>query len=367
MNDVAVRKIVRKGIGSKSCPKTLTRQELLDAAVRLNLVSRAQAAIAAAPRAKRQVPWNKMLEAVQPRPDVSDDVRDGWADASDLRTLLEAHAGFVLPPDVGHGTLLQHAVRLNLVSEARLQQATYHGVEELRARLVGAGHAIARALKRPDLVRECIRHRLITAAEATAVKQRPDKATAFAISKRTREFCVQSGFKTIFGGFADAAKVRKTILTVSDAISKLAHQRGFLVWLHLHDCIARSEPMPDMHSDGLETFVRHCFAVGAVGATTRNAAIEATRLRYCDAFPPLPAAAGFGNVLKHAANAYAGAMKRHFSNVDTVVARVKRFARGRLFDAYLRASIAESDVAGGRGRRRCAPLQRDVGAAGPVV
>ena len=68
----------------------------------------------------------------------------------------------------------------------------------------------------------------------------------------------------------------------------------------------------------------------AVGSHLKNKEFEKTLNIHKQLFPIIPRP-DQSNLITHAANTYAGALRRHFANVDTVIKRIKRFAATKLF------------------------------------
>ena len=102
------------------------------------------------------------------------------------------------------------------------------------------------------------------------------------------------------------------------------------MWLHLARLVEEGLPLPDMHGNQLNRFVRQAYTFQTENSPLKDPVMQATFDMHRRLFPILPRPAG-ENVTTHAANAYAGAMRRHFANADTVKQRIKRYASAKLF------------------------------------
>ena len=132
-----------------------------------------------------------------------------------------------------------------------------------------------------------------------------------------------------------------------------------MIWLHLARLVETERPLPNMDGDQLDRFVRQAYTISSKdseaekaakkaakeaakktskrGAVTKpddekkeeNANLKALRETltiHASLFPQLALPANCSNVITHAANVYAGAMRRHLAHVDSVKQRIKRYA-----------------------------------------
>ena len=137
-----------------------------------------------------------------------------------------------------------------------------------------------------------------------------------------------------------------------------------MIWLHLARLVETGRPLPNMDGDQLDRFVRQAYTISSKdsdaekaakkaakeaakktskrGAVTKpddekkeeNAdlkALKETLTIHASLFPQLALPTNCGNVITHAANVYAGAMRRHLAHVDSVKQRIKRYASAKLF------------------------------------
>jgi len=197
---------------------------------------------------------------------------------------------------------------------------------------------------REELVKACHAKGLISLSELRAKRIRNDKKKNHDDVRVVRT----TGVKAMLRGVHGASQAQQAMQQISECMSQLVHQRGFLVWLHLHRLLTRGLTLPSMTTKDLPNFVRRCFMVGVPGGNTdkKDPAILATFQEYRRYFPPLDPPTGYNNVMTHAAKTYTTAFEQHFCNIDKVVGRIKRYAASRLFDAFERPPPDEDDAVG---------------------
>ena len=353
ISDAQLKKLIREHIGAKSCPSAIERPSLVDTALKLNLITSEQARIPAPPKKKAAKSWHRLVEEALPR---ESPIEGGWISNAELKLLIETHigGGEFMTDNAGRNALIQTALKLNIISEERslLPAAVYLDEAELKTRIKQHYDATPGPSKRPPLpttraklIEKCVALGLISNEEAEAKHTRPDRAHDAEVKKETQEVVRSAGVKAILRGLPGAERIKDNILVVSELMSRLAYERGFLVWLHIHRLVTEGKELPDLKKEGLNTFVRHCYTVGTNGGTTKNDEIMATLKKYNDIFPlNTMALPEFRNVVTHAANVYAGAFKKHFTDMETVKQRIRRYASAELFDLYVRQPVGEDDV-----------------------
>ena len=354
VSDAQLKKLIREQVGVKSCPSTIERPFLVNAALKLNLITSEQAGIQAPPKKKVAKSWHRLVEEAVPR---ESPIEGGWASNAELKLLIEDHigGGEFMTDKAGRNALIETALKLNIISEERslLPAATYLEEAELKTRIKQYYDSTPGPSKRPPmpttrakLIEKCVALGLITKEEAEAKLSRPDRAHDAEVQKKTREVVRSTSVKAILWGMSGAKCINDKISEVSELMSRLAYERGFLVWLHIHRLLTEGKELPDLSTkENLNTFVRHCYTVGTKGGVTKNDEIMATLKKYSDTFPlnttVLP---NFSNIVTHASNLYAGAFKKHFTDMETVKQRIRRYASAELFDLYVRQPVGEDDV-----------------------
>ena len=284
--DKALKAMIRTHIKAKTCPAALTRSDLLAIAVRLNLVTPEQAAMTA-PRNNTKS-WKTLVNEAPRRPEP---IPGDWLSDDELIELIEAHiGGGEVMPATGRDRILKQAQKLNIISAERAAPPAPVRLsdDELKQRLrvdyaAKGEKRPALSVSRKALLEMCLRRKVITAHEAAAKLSRPDRKEAAEEDKTTMHVVRKSGVNTILKGLANASVVKRAFLEISEQVSRLAFQRGFLVWLHLHRLVTSSSDLPDMKGALLEQFIRHCFTTG-----TTNGSSKATMDEYESLFPSLP-------------------------------------------------------------------------------
>ena len=393
-----LRKVISRHVGKKCPAKDIVDRELLcNEAVRLNLVLEREAALPE-PKAKKKNSSLDFFDAVNeaggenaegPEADDSDE----WLDKEDLVRLIATRVEQVAPGDISRKDLMEMCVYLKVVGErqSNIPRPIYKSSEELdiiwreyhdsrkrvwdeeQATLVTASEASrtgphfeslpktkrpprykAKPYPRPPLpkdrkkmVQACFDLGLITKSDLKNKVVRQDRVDKAAAAKNGQEVTRTTGFARIFRGLPHAQKFREAIEGVTEKLSKLVYQRGFLVWLHLHRVISEEDiAFPLLRGKHLSNFVRRCFTVGTPGnlSDDKDPEILKTLDKYKELFPDLERPSFAGNTMTHAARTYRTAFERHFTDYDMVISRIKRYASSRLFDLFVRVPTAEEDA-----------------------
>ena len=347
INDKDLKNKIKSHIGAKTCSKDIERKELLEIAFRLNLISQYQKDQLDPPKkGKTRKSWNTLVNEVKPR----DQPIDGdWISNDELKTLLENHIGNheTVPENYGRDILLKQAIQLNIIAQERasLPPPKYLEIQDLKSLLTNNNVDFKNNGNRQYYLDLCFDNNLVSNIELEAKKIRSDKKAKAEEAKVTKEKVVKIGLNAFLRGIEHADKIKKTIVDASDSMSRLVSQRSFLIWLHLHRLIQEGKlETLSLAGTDLEKFIRHCYVVGADGSTTKSPEIDKTLEIYKELFPSLSLPKKFRNVVTHAANAYAGAFKRHFTCLDTVMERVKKYIRAKYFDLYVRPRKGQEDV-----------------------
>ena len=391
-----LRKVISLHVGKKCPAKDIIDRELLcNEAVRLNLVLEREAALPE-PKAKKKNSTLDFFDAVNEaggeNAEGEADDSDEWLDKEDLVRLIETRLGVVAPADISRTDLVKMCVYLKVVEERQsgIDRPTYKSSEELdviwreyheskkldwekeQAALVTASDASrtgqrfeslpktkrppkykAKPYPRPPLPKDrkkmaqaCFDLGLITKSDLKNKVVRQDRVDKAAAAKNGQEVTRTTGFARIFKGLHHAQKFRVAIEDVTEKLSKLVYQRGFLVWLHLHRVISEDIAFPLLRGKHLSNFVRRCFTVGTPGnmSDDKDPEILKTLKKYKELFPTLDRPSFVDNTVTHAARTYKTAFERHFTDYDKVISRIKRFASSKLFDLYIRVPAAEEDT-----------------------
>lgn len=347
INDKDLKNKIKTHIGAKTCSKDIERKELLEIAFKLNLISQYQKDQLDPPKkGKTNKSWNSLVKEAKLK---DKPIKGNWISNDELKTLLESHIGNheTVPEKYGRDILLQQAVQLNLITKERasLPPPKYLEIQDLKDLLTNNNIEFKNNSNRQYYIELCLENNLVSDIELEAKKIRSDKKAKAEEAKVTKEKVIKIGINAFLKGFEHADKIKQTIVDASDSMSHLATQRSYLVWLHLHRLIQEGKlETLSLAGTDLEKFIRHCYVVGAVGSTTKSPEIEKTVEKYKELFPLLPLPKNFRNVVTHAANSYAGAFKRHFTCLDTVMERVKKYIRAKYFDLYVRPRKGQEDT-----------------------
>ena len=182
----------------------------------------------------------------------------------------------------------------------------------------------------------------LSKAEAEAKGVRPDRALVMEEARLSNRVARCTRVVSLLRGLPNAKAIQDALIDISNVASRLFYQRSFLVWLHLARLVKAGLPLPDMKGDQLDRFVRLAYTFNTPGSFLKDVALSVTLETHKELFPILPRPSQ-GNVVTHAANAYAGAMRRHFANIDTVKQRIKRYASAKLFGVVQVPEKGEED------------------------
>ena len=353
VGDQALKGLLKGHLGQKTIPKGVDRAALLAVSVRLGLLDARDAAVQAPTRARGQPrTWKQVVEAASKRARPLSDDPMSFLTSAELTAAIEQHVGGgeAAPDCLSRAALVEQALGLGLITEeqATLPQPAQLEEAELIRRWNEHCAATKKKSPRPSgrkaLTKALLELGLVSTAEASAKLRRPDRAAAAQKAKDSRVATRSSSLSTLLQGYANAAVVRSKFSTLSEEASRLFFERSFLMWLHLHRLVRDGLELPDMKGDELSNFVRRVYTIGTQNSHLRDESIETTYNLYRALMPTLrrPDAV---NAVSHAAKAYAGAMKRHFSNMDTVRGRIRRFVGARLFSLFERTEAAEADAA----------------------
>ena len=223
----------------------------------------------------------------------------------------------------------------------------------------------ASKVKRPngraEMIKALLQRGIISKNQAKIRVLRQDKADKAQLAKSCTRETRCCTFSRAFRGVSDAAVLKDSISDMVVKMTDLVHQRGFLVWLVLHRLIVEKLPFPRLRGGGLLNFVRRCLVVGTPGSLSDKKAeviLETIKLNK-RLFPALRRPDDMsGNVVTHAARIYKTAFERHFTDLETVVARIKRVASTLLFDPYVRSLKVDEEDADPEDRL---PAKKEVG------
>jgi len=373
--DAELKSRVRAHIAIKSCPAAIDRVALLDAAVRLRLLHADDAALTPPRKAAGLAKfWGQHVTAALPRAlPLSADPARFWT-SSQLLSALETHLEQVAPERLSRSALLDQALRLNLVTpeQAALPPPVQLSMEALAK--LWSDHADAQVLvgrKRPpfpkgrtraNLTAALLRLGLINEGVAEAKGVRPDVAARKEHGRNCRPATRCASAAALLRGIPNTQVVKDRLLALSEQASRLFFQRSFLVWLHLHRLLRAGLPLPDLQKENLDVFVRRVYTVGTENSCVgkKDPELEATRKMYQHVLPSL-ARPGSDNLVTHAANLYAGALRRHFCDVETVKMRIKRYVSARLFDVLVHPDDGEEDAVSTEVLHAVRQRRRDVG------
>ena len=365
VSDSELKSLLKERIHAKNCPTTFVREDLVRYAIQLGLINEDDSKVVAPKKNPKQPKtWKQFVELVsftrfRPEPESSDPSRVFATE--ELITLLEAYIGEGqrVPQDCSRRVLLEQSVQVGLISQSQADNPLPDRLtdEELSAKWKEYAkdrkdRNLAKVTK-PSGVKNLIAllssEGKISLAQAEGCKvTRPDFALKIQSCRqnceRTRSFSLSSLLK----GIKNADTIKQTLARLSDESSKLFYERGFFIWLHLHRLVTENLPLPDMHGDRLDRFIRRSYTIN-----TQNSHLdpndndikemENTYKKY-EIYFPTKTRPNSVNLITHAANSYAGAMVRHFCNMDTVTGRIKRFVAARLSDLFVQINHGEDDL-----------------------
>ena len=140
-------------------------------------------------------------------------------------------------------------------------------------------------------------------------------------------------------GVVKKADLQKGIDSAVGVLSRIVHQRSFLVLLHLRRLMTAGSTLPDL-TDANATFFRHCFTVGL--GTTVDAELSETMRCFPSIFVQLPKLPkGLNNAVSHAAKLYKTNFLNHFTLVAGMEGRIKKFASQQLHGLEVRIPAAQ--------------------------
>ena len=352
VGDDSLKGMLKTYLGVKSVPKAVERAALLEACVRLGLLDTQDATVNAPTRAKGQPrSWKQIVKTTAKRPQpLSDDPLSFSTDA-ELTAAIEQHVGGgeVAPDNLSRATIVEQALSLGLITEEQSVLLPPAQLEEKELiRRWDEHHAASKKKPRRPAGRKALTSALlglglVSMAEASAKRIRLDRSAAAEKAKNCRTAIRSTSLTTLLQGVANAAIIQTKLKTLSEDASRLFYERSFLMWLHLHRLVRNGLELPDMKGDELSSFVRRVYTIGTQKSQLKDESIDTTYKMYRSLMPTQrrPDAV---NAVTHAANAYAGAMKRHFSNMDTVRGRIRRFVGAKLFSIFKTPDAAEADA-----------------------
>ena len=341
VSDQDLKRKIRQAMGAKPTPfpADVGRTRLLEVACQLNLVSSEDAARSAPRRGGRPLSWSRRVELATPSAQHSID-GSGFVSDNTLKSALEAYIGGGVRSSekLGRSTLLEQALKLNLIDAARaelpaplrLEMGDLKKLWAEHAKGFGKGQKPKLPSTRKKLTAALLEAGKLSEAEAGAKCVRDDRAAAKHEDHLSTQVCRTTSVASLFKGVPNAEAIKATLVHLSDVASRLFYQRSFLVWLHLARLVEEGLPLPDMKGDQLDRFVRQAYTFKTEGSPLKDPVWKATFDLHSRLFPILPRPKQ-DNVTTHAANAYAGAMRRHFANADIVKQRIKRYASAKLF------------------------------------
>ncbi len=341
VSDLELKRKIRQAMGARPTPfpADVGRARLLQVACQLNLVSSEDAARFAPQRGGRPLSWSRRVELAPPSAEPLIE-GSGFVSDSTLKSALEAYigGGVCAPEKLGRSTLLEQALKLNLLDTARaeLPVPLRLGMDDLRklwaehVKDLGKGKRPKLTGSRKELTAALLEAGKLSKSEAEAKCARDDRAAAMQETRLSTQACRTTSVASLFKGVPNAEAVKAALVGLSDNASRLFYQRSFLVWLHLARLVDEGLPLPDMQGDQLNRFVRQAYTFQTENSPLKDPVMQATFDLHRRLFPILTRPNG-DNVTTHAANAYAGAMRRHFANADTVKQRIKRYASAKLF------------------------------------
>ena len=356
VSDADLRRKIRVHMGAKPThfPRDLQRSHLLEVACSLNLVSEADALLSPPKKKGGRVSWDKRVEMAPPR-DVPVFDGAGFVTDGQLRVALEAYIGDGVraPEVIGRRKLLAQAQSLNLLGAEQVAAPAPTKIDTTDLRKLWIEHAAAEVglrnarknvpKSRADILKALLAAGKLSVADAEAKNVRADRSTALQEGYLSVQACRRASVAALFRGIPNAEAVKSAIVKMSETASRLFYQRSFLVWLHLARVVEEGGPLPDMEGDQLNRFVRQAYTIRTARSQLKNLELEKTMDLHKHLFPILPRPEQ-RNVITHAANTYAGAMRRHFANIDTVKQRIKRFASSRLFGLIFTSPPGEEDA-----------------------
>ncbi len=126
------------------------------------------------------------------------------------------------------------------------------------------------SLSRPDLLRLCVEHGLITDAQAAARRSNPARAALMRERRGARETVVKCFLSSLFRKTAAAPardarrRVTTTIRKCVTYVSKVARRGSVLAWLHFHRLLSSGRELPPLDgSADAQTFFRNFFTAPA--------------------------------------------------------------------------------------------------------
>jgi DNA segregation ATPase FtsK/SpoIIIE-like protein len=261
IGDSQLKKRIGDHVGLKSCPKAVTRSDLLDAAVRLRLIGETDVAVKAPKKdGRRPRTWSQHVAATvrRPVPLSSDPVR--YFTDAELKAAIEQQVGGgqVAPDRLSRATMVTEALTMGIITQRQADlpspcQLTEDELVQLWKGHVEAQSDGAKKSKRPSgrgkLTEALLGLGLISTAQAEATRKRPDRAAAAQLSKDSHQSTRCASLSSMLRGLPNAAAMAATMRAASDDASRLFHQRSFLLWLHLHRLARNGGDLPDMDED----------------------------------------------------------------------------------------------------------------------
>lgn len=338
---------MRSALAGKSIPKAATRADLVDAATRLNVFTRAQLEVAPAPkktvsRRAGRTSWDRLTEGVVPRAAAPND--DEWVSNQELAARLQEHLTIAPPDKMGREALIAQCIRFRLLSEfaAKLPRPEYLNELQLRAMIVQAG---GKALgNRARLLHKAIELGLITKCQATVPIVRPDKSEAARIAKASMEVVRCLGLRRMLRGVPGGIKAIDALNASCEMMTRIMFFGAERLQLHLRTALDKGLPLPDLTK---AEYVRHIVGVGAINDKTKDAGMKAINEQFREVFAmsgELYKPKNMGNMYKHATNVLHGAITNHLANPDKVLQRIRKYASIRLFDMFRRRVKGMTDV-----------------------
>jgi len=337
VSDAQLKKMIRQAMGANptSCPKGIERDRLLEVACELNLVSAEDAEKSAPRKTGSPKSWKTRVDQAKPRREPMFD-GDEFVTDSQLKSALEEYLEVSSPERISRGDMLNQALTLNLVSKEQANIPAPVKVTTIALKNMWDAYKKEykeeneKLTKREELIEALVRVGKLSKAEAEAKGVRQDRAEAMQIARVSNQVTRCTRVVSLLKDLPNAEAIQATLIRISDDASRLFYQRSFLVWLHLARLIRKGLPLPDMKGDQLDRFVRQVYTFQTVGSNLKDEELKKTFDNNKKLFPILPRPEHV-NIVTHAANAYGGAMRRHFANIDTVKQRIKRYASAKLF------------------------------------
>ena len=353
VGDANLRKVLKDYLGgAKPCPKSLNRDLMLETAVRLNLVN-PEDALVQAPQVSADMckHWSQQIKKTQPLPEPKFTPSTYMTDSM-LSEALTRHVNRTIPEKTGRATLIKHALALRIIhpEQAEMPRLAQLPLEELNTlwnnhvQKTPKKNRPAKPSGRKRLTDELFRLKLISRGHAEATAQRPDKAEDFKEGRVSVKCTRCTSVSKLFRGIPDSEKIRKDLRTLSEEASRLFYERPFLLWLHFERLIRTNRPLPDLQEDNLDKFVRWAYLIGTENSPAPpDLDLRATFKLHSSKFPTVNRPQNT-NLVTHAANIYAGALRRHFAHLETVKQRIRRYISTRLLDFVIRPTKGYEDT-----------------------